>query len=65
MDGPLNQESAKQLRERAKDGVTFEEVRHDLLLLLDIFRELRVHRSDLMGWTLMLVDIFQYTRTEE
>ena len=65
MDGPLNQESAKQLRERAKDGVTFEEVHHDLLLLLKIFRELQVYRYDLMGRTIILVNLFQYTRTEE
>lgn len=42
LDGPLSQEGKKQLAERAKDGDTYEEIRHDLLLLLKIYRELRV-----------------------
>jgi hypothetical protein len=44
LDGALSAETEKDLKERAKDGVTFEEIRHDLLFLLKIYRDLRVRK---------------------
>lgn len=62
LDGPLSGESLKQLNERARGGVTLEEIRHDLLLLLKIYQELRVH---LVHHLLTYLTLPTVTKTEQ